>query len=119
MALAALAIDLHLQRRHRLTSPQASAFATATADRLRHEMACQSKLRRSEDWSGRSGSNRRHSAWEADVLPLNYARASHRIANGSGTEQLVTATLLPSDDTASRNVTRAGPLPQSIRARRN
>lgn len=26
------------------------------------------------DWSGRSGSNRRHSAWEADVLPLNYAR---------------------------------------------
>ena len=25
-------------------------------------------------WSGRSGSNRRHSAWEADVLPLNYAR---------------------------------------------
>src|SRR5690606_15308900 len=28
-----------------------------------------------ESWSGRSGSNRRHSAWEADVLPLNYARA--------------------------------------------
>ncbi len=27
-------------------------------------------------WSGRSGSNRRHSAWEADVLPLNYARIS-------------------------------------------
>ena len=26
-------------------------------------------------WSGRPGSNRRHSAWEADVLPLNYARA--------------------------------------------
>src|SRR5665213_183777 len=26
------------------------------------------------NWSGRSGSNRRHSAWEADVLPLNYAR---------------------------------------------
>jgi hypothetical protein len=24
--------------------------------------------------SGRPGSNRRHSAWEADVLPLNYAR---------------------------------------------
>ena len=25
-------------------------------------------------WSGRPGSNRRHSAWEADVLPLNYSR---------------------------------------------
>ena len=25
-------------------------------------------------WSGRPGSNRRSSAWEADVLPLNYAR---------------------------------------------
>jgi hypothetical protein len=27
-----------------------------------------------ESWSGRPGSNRRHSAWEADVLPLNYSR---------------------------------------------
>src|SRR5690606_22490289 len=27
-----------------------------------------------ESWSGCSGSNRRHSAWEADVLPLNYTR---------------------------------------------
>ena len=26
------------------------------------------------DWSGRGESNPRHSAWEADVLPLNYAR---------------------------------------------
>ena len=25
-------------------------------------------------WSGRRGSNPRHSAWEADVLPLNYSR---------------------------------------------
>jgi hypothetical protein len=25
-------------------------------------------------WSGRTGSNRRHTAWEAVVLPLNYAR---------------------------------------------
>ena len=25
-------------------------------------------------WSGRTGSNRRRSAWEADILPLNYAR---------------------------------------------
>src|ERR1700722_7865288 len=28
-------------------------------------------------WSGRPGSNRRHSAWEADVLPLNYSRPAH------------------------------------------
>src|SRR4028118_1020654 len=28
------------------------------------------------DWSGRWESNPRHSAWEADVLPLNYARIS-------------------------------------------
>ena len=28
-----------------------------------------------EKWSGRRESNPRHSAWEADVLPLNYARA--------------------------------------------
>src|SRR5947209_4248894 len=26
------------------------------------------------NWSGRRESNPRHSAWEADVLPLNYAR---------------------------------------------
>jgi hypothetical protein len=30
----------------------------------------------SQIWSGRSGSNRRHTAWEAVVLPLNYARIS-------------------------------------------
>jgi hypothetical protein len=28
-----------------------------------------------DEWSGRPGSNRRHSAWEADVLPLNYSRS--------------------------------------------
>src|ERR1700722_4056941 len=28
-----------------------------------------------DSWSGRPGSNRRHSAWEADVLPLNYSRS--------------------------------------------
>src|SRR3954470_721430 len=28
-----------------------------------------------EDWSGRRGSNPRHPAWEADVLPLNYSRS--------------------------------------------
>ena len=26
------------------------------------------------DWSGKRGSNPRHSAWEADALPLNYSR---------------------------------------------
>src|ERR1700733_10957512 len=30
-------------------------------------------------WSGRPGSNRRHSAWEADVLPLNYSRSLQSI----------------------------------------
>jgi hypothetical protein len=29
------------------------------------------------EWSGRWESNPRHSAWEADVLPLNYARAPY------------------------------------------
>src|SRR5215813_4274901 len=33
------------------------------------------KVWRGESWSGRPGSNRRHSAWEADVLPLNYSRS--------------------------------------------
>jgi hypothetical protein len=27
------------------------------------------------EWSGRPGSNRRHPAWEAGVLPLNYSRS--------------------------------------------
>src|SRR5579864_8233607 len=31
-------------------------------------------------WSGRWESNPRHSAWEADVLPLNYARPDSKIA---------------------------------------
>lgn len=30
-------------------------------------------------WSGRGESNPRHSAWEADVLPLNYARVARII----------------------------------------
>lgn len=34
----------------------------------------QHRRQRCRDWSGRPGSNRRHSAWEADVLPLNYSR---------------------------------------------
>ncbi len=35
---------------------------------------------RSGNWSGRRESNPRHTAWEAVVLPLNYARASPSIA---------------------------------------
>ena len=34
------------------------------------------RISREDLWSGRPGSNRRHSAWEADVLPLNYSRFS-------------------------------------------
>ena len=30
---------------------------------------------RRRKWSGRPGSNRRRPAWEADILPLNYARS--------------------------------------------
>lgn len=30
--------------------------------------------KRKEEWSGRRGSNPRHQAWEACVLPLNYSR---------------------------------------------
>ena len=33
-------------------------------------------------WSGRGESNPRHSAWEADVLPLNYARESATTDSG-------------------------------------
>src|SRR5579884_165233 len=31
-----------------------------------------------ESWSGRRGSNPRHPAWEAGVLPLNYSRSTTR-----------------------------------------
>ena len=44
-----------------------------------------------EVWSGRWESNPRHSAWEADVLPLNYARVRIRIvaAGGSGLKGII------------------------------
>ena len=38
-------------------------------------------------WSGQSGSNRRHSAWEADVLPLNYARTAAILTNPEGADK--------------------------------
>jgi hypothetical protein len=42
-------------------------------------------------WSGRSGSNRRHSAWEADVLPLNYARNGGQDSEGEGRRERETS----------------------------
>src|SRR4051794_10490353 len=33
------------------------------------------------EWSGRRGSNSRLSAWEADTLPLSYARSDERDSN--------------------------------------
>src|ERR1700685_3225975 len=57
--------------------------ASSAAARL----ACQPKLRSSVGWSGRWESNPRHSAWEADVLPLNYARMLARIAKRGGVRQ--------------------------------
>src|SRR5580692_6522537 len=64
------------------------AFAEATANNLAgFRLARQPKPRSSAGWSGRWESNPRHSAWEADVLPLNYARALRRIAKRGRTRQ--------------------------------
>ena len=41
---------------------------------LAHRSSSSPQARRT--WSGRRGSNPRHSAWEADVLPLNYSRST-------------------------------------------
>ena len=38
------------------------------------KLACQSKLRRSEDWSGRRDSNPRPRPWQGRALPLSYTR---------------------------------------------
>src|SRR5579862_4712152 len=67
-------------------NPPAVVEAT-TAQLAGFSLACQPKLRSSEGWSGRWESNPRHSAWEADVLPLNYARALCRIAKRGGMRQ--------------------------------
>jgi hypothetical protein len=58
------------------TKPPAFVEAT-TVKHAGSRLACQPKLQSSEGWSGRWESNPRHSAWEADVLPLNYARNPH------------------------------------------
>jgi hypothetical protein len=56
-------------------SAKPPALIEATVAKLAEfGLACQPKLRSSVGWSGRWESNPRHSAWEADVLPLNYAR---------------------------------------------
>ena len=78
-------------------------FRAAVA-RARHRVmlirACQPKLERCDGppsleliyasfggheirakWSGRRGSNPRHRAWEARVLPLNYSRSAQRIVH--------------------------------------
>ena len=41
---------------------------------LKYILSPMSPGRTRKHWSGRRESNPRHSAWEADVLPLNYAR---------------------------------------------
>ena len=40
------------------------------------------------DWSGRPGSNRRHPAWEAGVLPLNYSRSFVTMIASAGSRSL-------------------------------
>ena len=43
---------------------------------LGHRQAGEEEQRQGRKrWSGRPGSNRRHPAWEAGVLPLNYSRS--------------------------------------------
>ena len=37
--------------------------------------SCEGGSKLLKTWSGRRGLNPRHSAWEADVLPLNYSRS--------------------------------------------
>ncbi len=60
-------------------SPRPPARQTSTvADRITTGIEASDSSVTQIIWSGRSGSNRRHSAWEADVLPLNYARAARR-----------------------------------------
>ena len=48
----------------------------------------------SEGWSGRRGSNPRHRAWEARVLPLNYSRSAVRILASPPPPSIPSATRL-------------------------
>ncbi len=59
-------------------------------------------------WSGRPGSNRRHSAWEADVLPLNYSRP-YISTTCKFTYRLLTKVLMDAVETA--DVPRVGKPP--------
>jgi hypothetical protein len=47
--------------------------------------------------SGRPGSNRRRPAWEAGILPLNYARVGLSIAERGNRDNLATPLLAPVD----------------------
>jgi integrase len=71
--IASFAAMLNVQRR-----PRRLFVASIISPKKEHELAkLAAKPRRqkgSKYWSGRWESNPRHSAWEADVLPLNYAR---------------------------------------------
>src|SRR4051812_49300247 len=44
-----------------------------------HAVIGQKRRREMKLWSGRRGSNPRHPAWEADVLPLNYSRSAPKV----------------------------------------
>src|SRR5437588_4939451 len=59
-------------------------------------------------WSGRRESNPRHTAWEAVVLPLNYARASISIAKPGRDQQ--GARRAGANDQSRPNCLRSSPL---------
>jgi hypothetical protein len=77
--------------------------ATSLADRFASRYG-------ESDWSGRWESNPRHSAWEADVLPLNYARALLRNHN---TAVRAAQTDLDMEEACPRNAKAADPRPDT------
>ena len=58
--------------------PMIFAFTNTKKDRLQGKKRLTASLqdRRRKKWSGRWDSNPRRPAWEADILPLNYARST-------------------------------------------
>src|SRR3954468_19433915 len=70
------------------------------------------------EWSGRPGSNRRHPAWEAGVLPLNYSRSfcksgpSPALRSGSGSRPRAHTPAIPFDLGSWRSTTELLPHPQ-------
>jgi hypothetical protein len=57
-----------------MLSFEVGAYSSRPRARSARRKSCSVRVV-SEDWSGRRGSNPRHQAWEACVLPLNYSRA--------------------------------------------